>query len=42
MECIFINYNIELVLTQDLLGSPFEPQRHQNRNWSNGTGIYQL
>ena len=39
IECVFINYNVELVLTQDLLGSPFEPHPYQNRNWSNGTEI---
>ena len=42
MECIFINYNVQLVLTQALHGSPFEPHPHQNSNWSNGTEIDEL
>ena len=42
MECIFIHCNVQLVLTKDLLDSPFEPHLNQNRNWSNGTEIDQL
>ena len=42
MECIFINYNVELVLSQALLGSPFEPHPHQNSNGNNGTEIDEL
>ena len=42
IECIFTNYNVELVLTQALLGSPFEPHPLQNSNWSNGTEIDEL
>ena len=37
-----IHYNVQLVLTQDSLGSPFEPHPYQNRNSSNGKGIDQL